>query len=69
VPNGVEPILKMIGGLPPGTPAAFEAAFGAGWLVEPGMADGRLTVQSLWPRPPYRKGCYGRRVNRERRLA
>jgi len=34
VPNGVEPILKVIGGLPLGTPAAFEAAFGAGWLVE-----------------------------------
>jgi hypothetical protein len=30
VPNGVEPILKVIGGLPPGTPAAFEAAFGTG---------------------------------------
>jgi transposase len=26
--------LKVIGGLPPGTPAAFEAAFGWGWLVE-----------------------------------
>jgi transposase len=26
--------LKVIGGLPPGTPAAFEAAFGTGWLVE-----------------------------------
>ncbi len=34
VPNGVEPILKVIGGLPPGTPAASGAAFGAGWLVE-----------------------------------
>ena len=34
VPNGVEPILKVIGGLPPETPAAFEAAFGTGWLVE-----------------------------------
>ena len=34
VPNGVEPILGVIGGLPPGTPAAFEAAFGWGWLVE-----------------------------------
>jgi hypothetical protein len=34
VPNGVEPILKVIGGLPPGTPAAFEAAFGTGLLVE-----------------------------------
>jgi transposase len=33
VPNGVEPILKVIGGLPPGTPAALEAAFGTGWLV------------------------------------
>ena len=34
VPNEVEPILKVIGGLPPGTPAAFEAAFGWGWLAE-----------------------------------
>src|SRR6059058_3621309 len=34
VVNGVEPILRVIGGLPPGTPAAFEAAFGTGWLVE-----------------------------------
>jgi transposase len=34
VPNGAEPILKVIGGLPPGTPAALEAAFGTGWLVE-----------------------------------
>jgi hypothetical protein len=33
VPNGAEPILKVIGGLPPGTPAALEAAFGTGWLV------------------------------------
>src|SRR5438046_8227115 len=33
-PNGAEPILKVIGGLPPGTPAAFEAAFGISWLVE-----------------------------------
>jgi hypothetical protein len=33
VPNGAEPILKVIGGLPPGTPAAFEAAFGTGWLA------------------------------------
>jgi hypothetical protein len=24
----------VIGGLPPGTPAAFEAGFGTGWLVE-----------------------------------
>jgi transposase len=34
VPNGVEPILKVTGGLPPGTPAAFEAAYGTSWLVE-----------------------------------
>jgi transposase len=34
VPNGAETILGVIGGLPPGTPAAFEAAFGWGWLVE-----------------------------------
>src|SRR5690242_19831003 len=33
VPNGVEPILKVIGGLPPGTPAAFEAAYGTSWLA------------------------------------
>ena len=33
VPNGVEPILQVIGGLPSGTPAAFEAAFGTGWLA------------------------------------
>src|SRR6266496_2375314 len=34
VPNGVKPILSVIGGLPAGMPAAFEAAFGWGWLVE-----------------------------------
>src|SRR5262245_31439466 len=34
VPNGAEPILKVIGGLPTGTPAAFEAAYGTTWLVE-----------------------------------
>ena len=34
VPNGAEPILSVIGGLPPDTPAAFEAAYGWGWLVE-----------------------------------
>jgi len=34
VPNGVEPILKVIGGLPTGTPVAFEAAYGWSWLVE-----------------------------------
>ena len=34
VPNGAQPVLGVIGGLPPGTPVAFEAAFGWGWLVE-----------------------------------
>jgi transposase len=34
VVNGPEPMLRLIGGLPPGTPVAFEAAFGCGWLVE-----------------------------------
>jgi transposase len=34
VTNGVGPILAVIGDLPVGTPAAFEAAFGWGWLVE-----------------------------------
>ncbi len=33
VPNGVKPFLSVIGGLPPGTPAAFEAPFGWGWLA------------------------------------
>jgi len=33
VNNGVQPILSVIGGLPPGTKAAFEAAFGWGWLA------------------------------------
>jgi hypothetical protein len=34
VPSGVEAILNLIGGLPNGTPVAFEAAYGWGWLVE-----------------------------------
>jgi hypothetical protein len=33
VPHGAEPILGVIGGLPPGTSAAFEAGFGTGWLA------------------------------------
>ena len=31
--NGQEPMLRLIGGLPAGTPVAFEAAFGWGWLA------------------------------------
>ncbi len=33
VVNGSEPMLRLIGNLPPGTPVAFEAAFGWGWLA------------------------------------
>jgi transposase len=32
--NGTEPILRLIGDLPAGTPVAFEAAYGWGWLVQ-----------------------------------
>ena len=31
--NGSEPMLRLIGDLPAGTPVAFEAAFGWGWLA------------------------------------
>ena len=31
--NGTEPLLRLIGDLPAGTPVAFEAAFGWGWLA------------------------------------
>jgi transposase len=34
VPNGVTPVLGVIGDLPIGAPVAFEAAYGWGWLVE-----------------------------------
>src|SRR2546430_14618662 len=33
-PNGTEPILSVIGGLPLGAPAAFEAGVGTGRLAE-----------------------------------
>jgi hypothetical protein len=33
VVNGQEPILRLIGGLPAGTPVAFGAACGWGWLA------------------------------------
>ena len=34
VVNGSEPMLRLIGDLPSGTPVAFEAAFGGGWLIQ-----------------------------------
>jgi hypothetical protein len=43
-PNGVEPILKVIGGLPPGTPAAIRGG------VRHGVAGGgcwRVTASTL----------------------
>src|SRR5205823_7601678 len=33
VVNGSQPMLGLLGGLPRGTPVAFEAAFGWGWLA------------------------------------
>jgi transposase len=33
VVNGSGPMLELLGGLPAGTPVAFEAAFGWGWLA------------------------------------
>jgi transposase len=38
VVNGSDPMPRLIGGLPAGTPVAFEAAFGWGWLA--GAAGG-----------------------------
>jgi transposase len=32
--NGTEPLLRLMGDLPAGTPVAFEAAFGWGWLAD-----------------------------------
>jgi len=34
VVNGSEPMLRLVGDLPRGTPVAFEAAYGWGWLVQ-----------------------------------
>jgi len=34
VVNGSGPMLELLSGLPAGTPVAFEAAFGWGWLAE-----------------------------------
>ncbi|HEV2927127.1 MAG TPA: hypothetical protein VGW74_00410 [Propionibacteriaceae bacterium] len=34
VPNDPVQLVPILGALPPGTPVAFEAAYGWGWLVE-----------------------------------
>src|SRR5256714_5076169 len=50
VPNGTEPILKVIGGLPPGTPAAVEGAYRTRWLV--GLLGGyRVAPPPVHPSP------------------
>ena len=59
VPNGVKPVLSVIGGLPAGTPAAYEAAFGWGWL----LADADPAADDLGQR-----GAAGHRHHRRRRL-
>ena len=47
-PTGQNRILRETGGLPPGTPAAFEAGFGTGWLVEL-LEDYRFTPHLVHP--------------------
>jgi dihydrofolate reductase len=57
VPNGVEPILGVIGGLPPGTPAAFEAAqIGAAYEGTDALLLGRRTYDIFAAYWPYQDG-------------
>ena len=46
--NGTTSLLRLIGDLPAGTPVAFEAAFGWGWLVQ--LLEGRLDPHLVHPR-------------------
>jgi hypothetical protein len=46
VPNGVKPVLSVIGGLPAGTPAAYEAAFG--WGVAAGGCSKATASSRTW---------------------
>jgi hypothetical protein len=63
VSNGVEPILGVIGGLPTGMPAAFEAAFGWGWLAG---AAGGLRVRPAPGAPAAVQGdCLGAAEERQ----
>src|SRR5215470_4212406 len=72
VVNGSEPFLRLIGDLPAGTPVAFEAAFGWGWLaglledygfeahLAPAAVQGdRLgpAEERQGPAPPSWRGC------------
>jgi hypothetical protein len=45
VVNGTETVLRLIGDLPAGTPVAFEAAFGWGWLARLVTAAGGLRLR------------------------
>ena len=48
VVNGSEPMLRLIGGLPAGTPVASGAAFGWGWLAEL-LEDGGFGAHLVHP--------------------
>src|SRR5438477_12620627 len=59
--NGTEPILRLIGDLPSGTPVAFEAAFGWSWLARL-LEDHSFEADMVHPlraeaSGPYRPGC------------
>jgi len=63
VVNGSEPMLRLIGDLPSGTPVAFEAAFGWGWLAQParqGRPAGQDADHAARRRPVHRPGHAGR---------
>ena len=54
VVNGSEPFLRLIGDLPPGTPVAFEAAYGWSWLadlLEDYAFEAHLTMWQPEPSP------------------
>jgi hypothetical protein len=55
VPNGVKPILSVIGSLPAGTLAAFEAAFGWGGCSK-ATASSRTWCTRCSARPSPRRG-------------
>ena len=76
VVNGSEPMLRLTGGLPSGTPVAFEAAFGWSWLAElledygfeahmvhPLRCKGHrlgAAEERQGPVRPFWRSCYGR---------